>query len=96
MITTSRKKTKYCNQQIRFFHIENMEAEMPLAGDMPMNAANFKQAFVSFVNRSAMVWFVICVILLVIVIILSITVAVQKGMINRRNVTIAVEQSKTD
>lgn len=69
---------------------------MALAGDVPMNAANFKQAFVNFVNRSAMVWFVMCAILIIIVIILSITVAVQKGMINRRNVTIAVEQSKTD
>lgn len=43
-----------------------------------------------------MVWFVLLVIAIIIIIIMSITVAVQKGMINRRNVTIAVEQSKTD
>lgn len=43
-----------------------------------------------------MVWFVLFVITLIIIIIMSITVAVQKGMINRRNVTIAVEQSKNE
>lgn len=59
-------------------------------------AANMKQQFIGFVNRSAMVWFVLLVIAVVILIIMSITVAVQKGMINRRNVTIAVEQSKAD
>ena len=59
-------------------------------------AANMKQQFIGFVNRSAMVWFVLLVIVVVILIIMSITIAVQKGMINRRNVTIAVEQSKAD
>lgn len=59
-------------------------------------AANMKQQFIGFVNRSAMVWFILLVIAVVILIIMSITVAVQKGMINRRNVTIAVEQSKAD
>lgn len=38
-----------------------------------------------------MIWFVLLVIAIVIIIIMSIVVAVQKGMINRRNVTIAVE-----
>lgn len=54
-------------------------------------AANMKQQFIGFVNRSAMIWFVLLVIAIVIIIIMSIAVAVQKGMINRRNVTIAVE-----
>ena len=58
---------------------------------MPLTAISMKQQFVNFVNRSAMVWFVLFVITPIIIIIMSITVAVQKGMINRRNVTIAVE-----
>lgn len=63
---------------------------------MPLTAVTMKQQFFNFVNRSAMTWFVLFVITLVIIIIMSITVAVQKGMINRRNVTIAVEQSKNE
>mgnify|MGYP004711732199 FL=1 len=63
---------------------------------MPLTAVTMKQQFINFVNRSAMVWFVLFVVTLIIIIIMSITVAVQKGMINRRNVTIAVEQSKSE
>lgn len=63
---------------------------------MPLTGSTMKQQFISFVNRSAMVWFVLFVITIIIIIIMSITVAVQKGMINRRNVTIAVEQSKNE
>lgn len=63
---------------------------------MPLAAVTMKQQFINFVNRSAMVWFVLFVVTLIIIIIMSITVAVQKGMINRRNVTIAVEQSKSE
>lgn len=81
----------------RFFHIENMETDN-MAVDTPLfsQAATIKEQFVGFVNRSAMVWFVMLLIALIIIIIMSITVAVQKGMINRRNVTIAVEQSKSE
>lgn len=63
---------------------------------MPLAAVTMKQQFINFVNRSAMVWFVLFIVTLIIIIIMSITVAVQKGMINRRNVTIAVEQSKNE
>lgn len=63
---------------------------------MPLTGIPMKQQFINFVNRSAMVWFVLFVITIIIVMIMSITVAVQKGMINRRNVTIAVEQSKNE
>ena len=63
---------------------------------MPLTSSTMKQQFINFVNRSAMVWFVLFVITIIIIIIMSITVAVQKGMINRRNVTIAVEQSKNE
>lgn len=66
---------------------------MELETDAPLltPVANMKQQFVGFVNRSAMVWFVMLVIAIIIIIAMAITVAVQKGMINRRNVTIAVE-----
>ena len=80
----------------RFFHIEKIQMESTDMQPMLNPAANMKQQFIGFVNRSAMVWFVLLVIAVVILIIMSITVAVQKGMINRRNVTIAVEQSKAD
>lgn len=63
---------------------------------MPLTGITMKQQFINFVDRSAMVWFVLFVITLIIIIVMSITVAVQKGMINRRNVTIAVEQSKNE
>lgn len=77
-----------------FFHIENMETD-----DMPLlttQTSTMKEQFIGFVNRSAMVWFVMLLIAIIIIIVMSITIAVQKGMINRRNVTIAVEQSKNE
>lgn len=80
----------------RFFHIENMETDMIADTPLLSQAATIKEQFVGFVNRSAMVWFVMLLIALIIIIIMSITVAVQKDMINRRNVTIAVEQSKSE
>lgn len=84
---------KLDNYYNRFFHIENMETDnMPLLSQ----SATMKEQFVGFVNRSAMIWFVMLLIAIIIIIIMSITIAVQKGMINRRNVTIAVEQSKSE
>lgn len=81
----------------RFFHIENMETDN-MDVNMPLlsQSATMKEQFVGFVNRSAMIWFVMLLIAIIIIIIMSITIAVQKGMINRRNVTIAVEQSKSE
>lgn len=43
---------------------------------MPLTAVTMKQQFINFVNRSAMAWFVLFVITLIIIIIMSITVAV--------------------
>ena len=81
----------------RFFHIENMETDN-MDVNMPLlsQTSTMKEQFVGFVNRSAMIWFVMLLIAIIIIIIMSITIAVQKGMINRRNVTIAVEQSKSE
>ena len=88
---------KLDNYYNRFFHIENMETDN-MDVNMPLlsQSATMKEQFVGFVNRSAMIWFVMLLIAIIIIIIMSITIAVQKGMINRRNVTIAVEQSKSE
>lgn len=43
---------------------------------MPLTAVTMKQQFINFVNRSAMVWFVLFIVTLIIIIIMSITVAV--------------------
>lgn len=88
---------KLDNYYNRFFHIENMETDN-MDVNMPLlsQSATMKEQFIGFVNRSAMVWFVMLLIAIIIIIIMSITIAVQKGMINRRNVTIAVEQSKSE